>query len=107
MKNQIRRRDFITLLGGVASAPALIAPHAAHAQQRPLPVIGFLNAGSLEMNVARVRAFYEGLKEAGYVEGDNVTILYRWAENRITRLPEAADLVRRRVAVLATYLPQP
>ena len=69
-----------------------------------MPVIGFLGASSPETNVDRLRAFHLGLKETGYVEGDNVTVLYRWAENHIDRLPElAADLARRRVAVIATF----
>jgi putative ABC transport system substrate-binding protein len=103
MRNHISRREVITLLGGAAAAP-ILAPRAARAQQRAMPVIGFLNAGSAETNVDRLRAFHQGLKEAGYVEGDNVTILYRWAENHNERLPAlAAELVRRRVAVLASY----
>ena len=94
----IRRREFITLLGGAAVA----WPLAARAQQPELPVVGFLGASAPD--TGRARAFHLGLKETGYVEGDSVTILYRWAENHVDRLPElAADLARRRVAVLASF----
>ena len=95
----IRRRDFITLVGGAASWPL-----AARAQQAALPVVGFLSNNSPATGADLVRAFHEGLKEAGYVEGDNVAILYRFGEAHSDRLPElAADLVRRRVAVLASW----
>jgi hypothetical protein len=99
----IRRRAFIATLGTVVAAPRL-QPRIARAQQRTRPVIGFLGNDSPVTNVEWMRAFHQGLKEAGYVEGDNVTILYRWGEAHPDRLPElAADLVRRRVAVLASF----
>jgi putative ABC transport system substrate-binding protein len=97
----MRRRDFITLLGGTAALPL-----PAFAQQSTTPVIGFLDVRSPETIGDRLVAFRQGLKETGFIEGDNVTIAYRWAENRTERLPElAADLVRLKAAVIATAGP--
>ena len=93
----MKRRAFIAVLGGAAAWPVV-----GRAQQQPMPVVGFLDSRSPDSLMDRLRGFRQGLKDIGYVEGDNVTIVYRWAENQFDRLPDlAAELVRRRVAVVA------
>lgn len=93
----MRRREFITLIGGAA----VTWPLSASAQQSAIPVIGFLDPRSPEGVLNRLRGLREGLKETGFVEGENVTVEYRWAENQVDRLPElAADLVRRQAALI-------
>jgi putative ABC transport system substrate-binding protein len=93
----VKRRTFITLLGGTAAWPVT-----ARAQRPAMPIVGYLYAGS-DSTPMLLAAFRKGLGETGHLEGQNVTVEYRWANNALDRLPElAADLVRRRVAVIAT-----
>jgi putative ABC transport system substrate-binding protein len=98
----MRRRDFVTLVGGASATWPLMA----RAQPTAMPVIGFLNPTSANSNSDRLRGFHQGLKEAGFVEGENAVITYRWAEGQNERLPElAAQLVQRKVSVIAAFTP--
>jgi putative ABC transport system substrate-binding protein len=97
MAIHIRRREFVFTLGGAAAA----WPLAAHGQRPSIPVIGFLDATTAADTVYRVSALRDGLKEAGFIDGHNVAIEFRWAENKLDRLPAlAADLAQRQVAVI-------
>src|SRR5215472_3503669 len=98
----MKRREFITLLGGAAVA----WPRVGRAQQRGMPVVGFLSAISEAATVKHQVQFSRGLRETGFVPGQNVAIEYRWAEGQYDRLPGmAADLVRRKVDVIVTQAP--
>src|SRR3954453_20507192 len=100
----MRRREFIGLLGGAAA----VWPLAAQAQPASMPIIGFLHSGSAEQNVKRVASLRKGLGAAGFVEGRNVAIEFRWAFGQNDRLPElTADLIRRQVSVIATLSSTP
>src|SRR5262245_63293993 len=96
MASYIGRRKFLVTLGGVVAWPL-----AARAQQPAMPVIGFLDSRASDAMSDRLRAFRQGLKDTGYVDGENVAIIHRFADNQFDRLPElAADLLRRQVAVM-------
>ena len=98
MSAKMKRREFITLLGGAAAA----WPLAARAQQQAMPVIGFLDSRSSDGMTSRLASFRQGLKEVGLVEGENVTIIYRWAEDRVDRLPEMASELAQQATVIVT-----
>jgi putative ABC transport system substrate-binding protein len=99
MGEAMRRREFIAFVGGAAAA----WPLAAHAQQPTLPVVGVVSGQSPHSDARNATAFYKGLSESGYVDGQNVAVEYHWLEGHYDRLPAVmADLVRRQVAVIAT-----
>src|SRR5262245_16538836 len=101
LSRHTKRRDFISMLGCAG-----VWPGAARAQQPAIPLIGFLHPASADGNVDRVRAFRQGLKEAGFVGGENVRVEYRWGENEADRLPALGiELARRQVAAMAVFGP--
>src|SRR5262245_57616655 len=97
LSRHTKRREFIMLIGGAATWPLT-----ASAQQPALPVIGFLDSRSSDGMASRLAAFRQGLKEVGLIEGENVTVIYRWAENRVDRLPEMAGELARQARVIVT-----
>src|SRR5262249_39332032 len=97
--DRVKRREFITLLGGGAAAAW---PLAARAQQPAMPVVGFLDSRSSDCMTSRIADIRKGLKEVGLAEGENVTIVYRWAEDRVERLPEMASELARQATVIVT-----
>src|SRR5215831_5791890 len=101
LSRHTKRREFM-MLGGAAVTPSLLWPLPARAQQPTIPIVGYVHSDSPQTVAGLLAAFREGLSETGYIEGQNVAIEYRWAENDLSRIPElVADLVRRRVAVIA------
>jgi putative tryptophan/tyrosine transport system substrate-binding protein len=103
----MKRREFMLIFGGAAVSPLLMTS-ASRAQQTSLPVIGFLHSASPEPNAKRLAAFRKGLRDAGFIEGQNVAIEFRWAEGQNARLPElAAELVRKPVSIIATLSSTP
>ena len=97
----MKRREFITLLGGAAAAPSLLWPRAR--AQQAIPVIGYFNSGILDTQADNLAAFRKGLNEAGFIEGKNVAIEFHWAENQFDRLPAmASEVIARRPAVIVS-----